>query len=130
MLNSRLFSVAQRRSNITRLANLQRSLSSSADVVDNDNKVDEAYAEEVIDTEGEWAGCTKRFLAPLQISVRGAGEYDTGIILLNFRKKSDESKILLNMNTLTNCLRRILVLFVIHFYRYFDKSSLQQRDSV
>jgi len=28
---------------------------------------------EVLDAEGEWAGCTKRFLKPLRISTRGPG---------------------------------------------------------
>lgn len=28
---------------------------------------------EVLDEEGEWAGCTKRFLKPLRISTRGPG---------------------------------------------------------
>jgi hypothetical protein len=31
---------------------------------------------EVLDTDGEWAGCTKRFLKPLRISTRGPGTND------------------------------------------------------
>lgn len=36
----------------------------------------ELYAEEEIPSEGEWAGCSRRFMAPIQISVRGDGEDD------------------------------------------------------
>ena len=98
MLSSRFFSVAQRRSTSGRLANLHRTLSSTSKPVDNEIILEEAFAEEVIDTEGEWAGCTKRFLAPLQISVRGAGEYGSGTIGLHFRKKFDESKRFFHVN--------------------------------
>ena len=44
-----------------------------------ENEMDYVYDEEgntgreVIDQEGEWAGCTKRFLKPLRISTRGPG---------------------------------------------------------
>lgn len=34
-------------------------------------KDDEAYAAEQVPETGEWAGCTRSFMAPLQISVRG-----------------------------------------------------------
>ena len=60
--------------------------------------LDEAFAEEVIGTEGEWTGDTKRFSTPLQISVCRAGEYGTGTIGLHFRKKFDELNCFLNVN--------------------------------
>ena len=31
------------------------------------------YSPEVLPTEGEWAGCSQRFMAPIKISVRGGG---------------------------------------------------------
>ena len=39
----------------------------------NVTKVDELLVED-IPTEGEWAGCSKRFMAPLRVPVRGGGE--------------------------------------------------------
>eukprot|EP00560_Eucampia_antarctica_P008379 CAMPEP_0197826112 /NCGR_PEP_ID=MMETSP1437-20131217/3096_1 /TAXON_ID=49252 ORGANISM="Eucampia antarctica, Strain CCMP1452" /NCGR_SAMPLE_ID=MMETSP1437 /ASSEMBLY_ACC=CAM_ASM_001096 /LENGTH=611 /DNA_ID=CAMNT_0043426391 /DNA_START=63 /DNA_END=1898 /DNA_ORIENTATION=+ len=61
----------KRRSAVSIFLKDRRYLSNIA--TDTENPIEgQAYAEEVMDTEGEWAGCTKRFLAPLQISVRGA----------------------------------------------------------
>lgn len=39
----------------------------------------ELYAEEEIANEGEWAGCSRRFMAPIKISVRGDGELDQSV---------------------------------------------------
>ena len=64
--------IQQQRSTIGRLANLHPTLSSSYEPVHNEIFLDEAFAEEVIGTEGEWTGGTKRFWAPLQISVGGS----------------------------------------------------------
>lgn len=41
----------------------------------------ELYAEEEIPSEGEWAGCSRRFMAPIQISVRGDGELDELVLI-------------------------------------------------
>ena len=37
------------------------------------NNDDDVYSVEGISHDGEWTGCTKRFLAPITVSVRGAG---------------------------------------------------------
>lgn len=36
--------------------------------------IPDEWVEEPDETEGEWKGCTKRFLAPIKINSRGAGE--------------------------------------------------------
>jgi hypothetical protein len=36
--------------------------------------IPEEYVEESEETEGEWIGCTKRFLAPISTTSRGSGE--------------------------------------------------------
>ena len=41
----------------------------------------ELYAEEEIPNEGEWAGCSRRFMAPIQISARGDGEFDELVLI-------------------------------------------------
>ena len=33
---------------------------------------DDVYSEEGISHDGEWAGCTRRFLPPIKIAVRGS----------------------------------------------------------
>mmetsp|Transcript_46861 Transcript_46861/g.69680 ORF Transcript_46861/g.69680 Transcript_46861/m.69680 type:complete len:621 (-) Transcript_46861:780-2642(-) len=48
-----------------------RGLSSAATTDDNGYKTEE-YAPEEVPHDGEWAGCSQRFMAPLQISTRGA----------------------------------------------------------
>ena len=51
---------------------LRRNLSALQSPVEEDND-SEVYSPEVLPTEGEWAGCSRRFMAPLRISTRGAG---------------------------------------------------------
>jgi len=72
MLNARLLSATRGRSSVV-LSRLPRNRCYLSSQASTDNSIeDQAYAEEVIDTEGEWAGCTRKFLAPLRISVRGS----------------------------------------------------------
>jgi hypothetical protein len=39
-----------------------------------DSSIPDEWVEEPDETEGEWKGCTKRFLAPIKINSRGSGE--------------------------------------------------------
>ena len=59
--------------NIPAKLTTKTSFSSSMAVDDNDQDlaIDPVYAPEPIPTEGEWAGCKRSFMAPIQISVRG-----------------------------------------------------------
>jgi hypothetical protein len=57
---------------------LRRNLSALPSPVDDNDS--EVYSPEVLPTEGEWAGCSRRFMAPLRISTRGAGTRYGGII--------------------------------------------------
>jgi hypothetical protein len=58
----------------TRLSGVVQNFSSTS--IDN-----ELYAEEEIPNEGEWAGCSRRFMAPIQISARGDGEFDELVLI-------------------------------------------------
>jgi len=65
-------------------------------VVEDTNKVNQTHVEDVPDTipqeflvehipeESEWAGCSRKFMAPLQITVRGAGTVNI-LIVLSYR---------------------------------------------
>jgi hypothetical protein len=34
----------------------------------------EEYSSEILDEDGEWAGCSRKFMAPLRIAARGPGK--------------------------------------------------------
>jgi hypothetical protein len=38
------------------------------------SSIPDEWVEEPDATEGEWMGCTRRFLAPISVNSRGAGE--------------------------------------------------------
>lgn len=40
-----------------------------------DPSIPDEWVQEPDETEGEWKGCTKRFLAPIKINSRGSGEF-------------------------------------------------------
>lgn len=39
--------------------------------------IPEEYADEPDENEGEWMGCTRKFLAPISVNSRGSGDYHT-----------------------------------------------------
>jgi len=51
---------------------------------------DEVYAEEGVSADGEWKGCTRRFLPPIQVSVRGRDILQNGLYNKGTAFKSGE----------------------------------------
>jgi hypothetical protein len=49
-----------------------------------DSSIPDEWVEEPDETEGEWKGCTKRFLAPIKINSRGSGEIAFATVSLYF----------------------------------------------
>ncbi len=47
--------------------------------------IPDEYIEELDATEGEWIGCSKKFLTPISVSSRGSGKNDTSLVELMLR---------------------------------------------
>lgn len=70
----------------------------------------ELYAEEEIPNEGEWAGCSRRFMAPIQISARGDGELDELVLIY------------MSFSNCTHPYEICFPLLYVTLYRYLDRS--------
>ena len=47
--------------------------------------IPDEYMEELDETEGEWIGCSKKFLAPISITSRGSGKINISLVELMLR---------------------------------------------